>query len=489
MDDSKMVKYLQIKNDLKRKMLTGEYREGKIPSLRKLSKAYKASLLTINRSIKLLEDEKLVTCVPGSGIKINEMEVKNYRLQRQKKVISEPIHPMARYDAAIFEEPQTFNTLTLALYENMPHQKKYWNEVVDRFNSLAHEHEVAIEWLPIEVCLQEKDKFDVHFNNISRVPDIIQCQQEHDIFADLPEDITSFLQSKKCFSEQWEDGGKSLLKKIVPLYSPLPLCVWNQEIADEYQINNIVEQLSEGKIIELACEAAEKLPKNINIAGQLPNLMRFWGHPEDTNDIDINFMESFFVPLCRALNGNNYPSERIFPLYFKNYPLQERFFSGLHFMIFHTSNTMFLPIKEQISFNYASALFPLKGNVIFPASCLAINKGTNNLPTAVEFLRFMLSDEIQAFTAETFFVRPYVKAAMPALYKMLKYTPETVDKYLKKIKISSYKNRFQQKYQRDFISFSLKELFEKIANKEINGRSAAKKALVIWQDIIKANNQ
>ncbi len=480
-----MVKYLQIKNDLKRKMLAGEYQKGKIPSLRKLSKTYQASLLTVNRSIKLLEGEKLVTCIPGSGIKVNKVEVKRHGVLGQKKMTSEPTHPLARYDAYIFEEPQAVKTLALALYENMAHQKKYWTEVVDIFNASLHEYEVVIEWLPMEVCLQEKDKFDAHFKNISRIPDVIQCQAEHDIFADLPEDITSFLQGEKCFSEQWEDGGKRLLQKIVPLYSPLPLCVWNQEMADEYQITEIEEQLSDGKIIELACEAAAKLPKNINIAGQLPNLMRFWGHPEIPNDIDITFMESFFVPLCRALNENNYSCERIFPLYFKNYPLMEKFFAGLHFMTFLTSNTMFLPIKEQIRFNYGTALFPLNGKVFFPASCLAINKNTNNLAAATEFLRFMLSTETQSFTAATFFVRPYVKAAMLALYKMLNYTPETIDKYLKKIRISSYQNPLQRKYQCDFITFSLKELFEQISNKEINGKDAAEEALAIWHGLIK----
>jgi DNA-binding transcriptional regulator YhcF (GntR family) len=484
-----MVKYLQIKNDLKRKMLAGKYREGKIPSLRKLSETYQVSLMTVNRSIKLLENEKLLACIPGSGIIVNELEIKHRGALRQKKVASKPIHPLARYDAFIFEEPQAVKTLTLALYENMPLQKKHWTEVVKRFNSSYHEYKVVIEWLPVEICIQEKDKFDAHFKDIPCIPDIIQCQLEHNFFADLPEDISSFIQGEKCFSEQWgPNNGKPHPQKIVPLYSALPLCLWNQEMADEYQINKIIEKLSDGKIIELACEAAAKLPKNINIAGQLPNLMRFWGHPEVIDDIDIDFMESFFVPLCRSLNESNDSCERIFPLYFRNYPLRKRFLEGLHFMDFLTSNTLFMPIKEQIEFKYDTALFPLKREVLFPASCLAINKTTDKLPAAAEFLRFMLSTEIQSFTAETFFVRPYVKSAMPALYRMLNYAPETVDKYLKKIKIASCHVSLQHKYQVDFISYSLKELFDQIAKKEIDGKNAAKQALAIWQDFIKTNN-
>lgn len=156
-------------------------------------------------------------------------------------------------------------------------------------------------------------------------------------------------------------------------------------------------------------------------------------------------------------------------------------------MNFMLSNTMFMPLKDKITFNYETSLFPVQQSLFFSASGLGISKSVKPKKAIYDFLGFILSDEIQSFIIESLFSMPAVKSAMPELCRLLKSPPGLIDKYLRRMKISCNLNPEVYKYQVDYISYSLKDVFEQIVSGEINGKQAAETAFNILSNSILKN--
>ena len=68
----KTVKYLEIRDELKKWMRNGCFADGKFPALSSLVQEFDASLMTVNRAVKELEAEGLVICNSGRiGTRVN----------------------------------------------------------------------------------------------------------------------------------------------------------------------------------------------------------------------------------------------------------------------------------------------------------------------------------------------------------------------------------------------------------------------------------
>ena len=408
-----------------------------------------------------------------------------------RSVRIQDIHPLAYHNTIMFQEPSQMNTISLALFENMPFQKKFWEVVVKKFNLRHSGVRAVIEWLPSDVSFQRRNEFDSYFKSINKEPDIIQCQLDkslYDSFAPLPPGMNDFLSGPECcLHDLLQNGGEYLLGRMLPVYVALPICLWNADMAAEYGVTDVREKLEQGLLIELAREAADKLPPAVKVSGQMPNLMRFWGHPENLEEMTVAELENFFVPLCREISKVKDDRERVFPLFFRDYPIHDKFLDKLQFMNFMLSNTMFMPLKDKITFNYETSLFPVQQSLFFSASCLGISKSAKPQKAIYDFLGFILSDEIQLFIIEALFSMPTVKSVMPELYTLLKSPPELIDKYLRRMKISCNLNPEINKYQVDYISYSLKDVFEQIVSGEINGKQAAETAFNILSNSILKN--
>lgn len=75
-----IAKYEKIHQELQEQILSGKFHDGKLPPLAILTKIYEANPATVSKAVKLLEQEKLVQCGPGSvGTVINANEVKRRR--------------------------------------------------------------------------------------------------------------------------------------------------------------------------------------------------------------------------------------------------------------------------------------------------------------------------------------------------------------------------------------------------------------------------
>lgn len=81
---SKTAKYVQIKEHLKAQVLSGFYADSaKLPTCRKLSKVFDASLVTVSNAVKLLEQEGYVRCIQGNGIFVNPAELRKCQQLKQ----------------------------------------------------------------------------------------------------------------------------------------------------------------------------------------------------------------------------------------------------------------------------------------------------------------------------------------------------------------------------------------------------------------------
>jgi GntR family transcriptional regulator len=76
--------YEQIKNELKRQIITGELKDGEaLPSIRKLALDLQISVITTKRAYDDLEKEGLISSVAGRGTFV---AAKNKDLLREKKM-------------------------------------------------------------------------------------------------------------------------------------------------------------------------------------------------------------------------------------------------------------------------------------------------------------------------------------------------------------------------------------------------------------------
>ena len=76
--------YEQIKNEIKRQVVTGDLRDGEaLPSIRKLAMELQISVITTKRAYDDLEEEGLISSVAGKGTFIS---AKNLHLRKEKKM-------------------------------------------------------------------------------------------------------------------------------------------------------------------------------------------------------------------------------------------------------------------------------------------------------------------------------------------------------------------------------------------------------------------
>ncbi len=85
----KLPKYQQVYQQLRQRILSGSYPDGRLPSLLSLTKEYAVSLGTINRAVKQLESEALVNCQSGRG----GTQINKVFLDREKELFASRHNP------------------------------------------------------------------------------------------------------------------------------------------------------------------------------------------------------------------------------------------------------------------------------------------------------------------------------------------------------------------------------------------------------------
>ena len=109
--------YQQIADSFKTDILTGKFQQGEyLPSIRKLAKDLRISVITTMKAYEILEAEGLVTAAQGKGYYVNAQNSEMLREQHLRKVEDALSEAINAAKIAQMTETELLETLK-ALYE------------------------------------------------------------------------------------------------------------------------------------------------------------------------------------------------------------------------------------------------------------------------------------------------------------------------------------------------------------------------------------
>ncbi len=109
--------YQQIADSFKTDILTGKFQQGEyLPSIRKLAKDLRISVITTMKAYEILEAEGLVTAAQGKGYYVNAQNSEMLREQHLRKVEDALSEAINAAKIAQMTESELMETLK-ALYE------------------------------------------------------------------------------------------------------------------------------------------------------------------------------------------------------------------------------------------------------------------------------------------------------------------------------------------------------------------------------------
>ena len=109
--------YQQIADSFKTDILTGKFQQGEyLPSIRKLAKDLRISVITTMKAYEILEAEGLVTAAQGKGYYVNAQNSEMLREQHLRKVEDALSEAISAAKIAQMTESELIETLK-ALYE------------------------------------------------------------------------------------------------------------------------------------------------------------------------------------------------------------------------------------------------------------------------------------------------------------------------------------------------------------------------------------
>jgi multiple sugar transport system substrate-binding protein len=121
----KEAKYQKMCRDLLAKIISGQFPEKRLPSIRQLADDYNVSLVTANRAVKQLEESGIVQCCVGNvGTVIDEQQAALYYSQMSSRRIWTDINTFARKTTKISYLCSDYN----------PENKDIWNKLIKGFN-------------------------------------------------------------------------------------------------------------------------------------------------------------------------------------------------------------------------------------------------------------------------------------------------------------------------------------------------------------------
>lgn len=109
--------YQQIADQLKTDILAGKMKQGEyLPSIRSLAKDLKISVITTMKAYEQLEEEGLVTAVPGKGFYVNAQDSEMLKEQHLRKVEDCLIQAIAAAKIAGMTERELRETMNALLH-------------------------------------------------------------------------------------------------------------------------------------------------------------------------------------------------------------------------------------------------------------------------------------------------------------------------------------------------------------------------------------
>ena len=110
--------YMQIANQFRTDILTGKFDQGEyLPSIRRLAKDLKISVITTMKAYEELAEEGLVTAVQGKGFYVNAQDSEMLREQHLRKVEDSLLEAISAAEIAGMSDAELMQTLQTLLTE------------------------------------------------------------------------------------------------------------------------------------------------------------------------------------------------------------------------------------------------------------------------------------------------------------------------------------------------------------------------------------
>lgn len=108
--------YMQIANQFRTDILTGKFEQGEyLPSIRRLAKDLKISVITTMKAYEELAEEGLVTAVQGKGFYVNAQDSEMLREQHLRKVEDSLLEAISAAEIAGMSDAELMQTLQTLL--------------------------------------------------------------------------------------------------------------------------------------------------------------------------------------------------------------------------------------------------------------------------------------------------------------------------------------------------------------------------------------
>ena len=108
--------YMQIANQFRTDILTGKFDQGEyLPSIRRLAKDLKISVITTMKAYEELAEEGLVTAVQGKGFYVNAQDSEMLREQHLRKVEDSLLEAISAAEIAGMSDAELMHTLQTLL--------------------------------------------------------------------------------------------------------------------------------------------------------------------------------------------------------------------------------------------------------------------------------------------------------------------------------------------------------------------------------------
>ena len=485
-------KDISIAEFFRGEILAGRLKKGdKLLSDEKIADRYKVNKRTVAAGLNILVRDGLLSRAPRRGTIVIGKKPVNHAFSRPHS--ADPVRdtsPDNQTMLSVYGGNQLFfiaetKCLTFACFESQPRHQYMWKVLTERFNAKSKARKVELLSLPFD-CYLSLGKDSNPFAGAGNTnPDIIQSllyQAPLGILRDLPEDLAAYASGPETLSSLVTSDFKQHLQKILPIYTAVPVCVWNKEMEQTFGLPSLKTNILDGKLVPALCASETLFPGYLEKIGpHLNNLLRHYGLPTNCKEeIGLEYFKEFFDGLFEGLSLLKCTDCNRMFIADTAYPSYHNFNRKKHFLIATLSCPPHYPDSDYLDFELGVSLFPPKYDLNSELSSLGISKKCKEPEYASDFLRFVASDESQQFMHSCINGIPYRKSSLELLPKSDSLiTKQEIALLHRKIKFGYYP--WQKYFTIDLISYAMADLFAGILERKItSGKTAAERAFEIF---------
>ena len=291
--------------------------------------------------------------------------------------------------------------LKFTLYENYPVQKAFWTSTVESFNRQHTGACVDLDWLPVNIsdAAGYAEYFIAMGTDIVQIPSLLDDARIIKKCLDpLPGDLTADACSDKYWIKTLLTSVNEKIDCALPVSFAFPVFVWNCDLVKKAGITAPARTVYEKGIEELFAKAEKLLSAELFLAGHVEDYLLDSGYPAEEGDKGY---ERFFRDQFTRVGRLPASAEKWFSHDLATYN-------------YNISDSMILFAQRRTVFSYAYPLFFSKApNIpvfayrgVLPevpegkkmacgATGLGVHQRSRSKTVGFDFLRFVLSEEIQ----------------------------------------------------------------------------------------------